>query len=229
MHNKPNSLLFWLSLLTLALIGLQIFQKQSPQTYLWLNWADFGISSIFLFSWLRDFVLAKDRRAFMKWGWIDLLLAIPFLPSIWVTYYPILRTARILRSAKHIYYFFKHDSKTDKFFDCCAFCIGLIFAGAMLVFQCEKHVDGANIKNLSDSLWWAMATITTIGYGDRFPVSDAGRIVGCVVMISGVSLFASFTGFIVSKFIVDDRADKILEEMKEMREEIRELKEKQKS
>ncbi len=222
---KTTKSLFFLSLLTLFLIGFQIFQKHSPTTYLVLNLTDFGISCFFLAHWLKSFFQSENKLNFLKWGWVDLLMAIPITPSLWTTYYPILRIIRILRSAKHIYYFFHHDTKTNKFFDCCAFCVGLIFVGAMLVFQCEKHVDGANIKNFSDSLWWTVATITTVGYGDKFPVSDAGRITAFIVMVFGVGLVASFTGFIVSKFIVDDRADKILEETKELRKEVEKLRE----
>lgn len=88
------------------------------------------------------------------------------------------------------------------------------------VFNCEKNIDGANIKNLSDSIWWAMATITTIGYGDRFPVSDLGRFVAAFVMIGGVGLYASFTGFIVSKFINDDRIDQLLADNKILHEKL---------
>jgi len=81
-------------------------------------------------------------------------------------------------------------------------------------------------KTLSDSLWWAMATVTTIGYGDRYPVSDIGRVIGGFVMIIGVGLYASFTGFIVSKFVNDERVDQLVKDNDEMKKTLKQILEK---
>jgi Ion channel len=76
-----------------------------------------------------------------------------------------------------------------------------IEAGSIAVLRAERDADSANIKTASDALWWCMATITTIGYGDKFPVSNAGRIVGVWLMIVGVGLFGTFTAFVANEFL----------------------------
>jgi voltage-gated potassium channel len=69
----------------------------------------------------------------------------------------------------------------------------------------EQRNADSNIKTGSDSLWWAYVTITTFGYGDRFPVTDAGRIIGVVVLTAGVGLFGVFTGFLANLFLTPRR------------------------
>ncbi len=222
--NHLSKICVFLACVSLVSMGAQTFYKQSPETYLWLNALDNFICVFFLADWFNKLFKSESKKQFLKWGWIDFLLSIPATPGAWAAYPHALRFARCSRSLKYIVDFFSKHHQTNKFADCCIFCIAFIFFSAIAVFNCEKHVEGANIKNMSDSIWWTMATITTIGYGDRFPVSDIGRVVGGIVMIGGVGLYASFTGFVVSKFITDDRIDKILKENIEIKELLLSLK-----
>ena len=76
--------------------------------------------------------------------------------------------------------------------------------GSMAIFNLEMASPDRNIKTPSDALWWSVVTITTVGYGDRYPVTDGGRIVASVLMIAGVGLFGTFTGFVASMFVEPD-------------------------
>jgi voltage-gated potassium channel len=58
-----------------------------------------------------------------------------------------------------------------------------LFAGAWLVLLFEENVKGSNIHDYPDALWWAIVTVTTVGYGDRFPVTEGGRVVAVVLML----------------------------------------------
>jgi len=202
----------FLSFLLFFSIGWQTFYKLSPDTYSWLNQFDTFVCIFYISDWVDKWRTQKFSSKYLKWGWVDLLLCIPFTNAIWIQYHTVIRFFRALKAVKYIHDYFHTCTKTSKFFDVCIISIAFIAFATIGVFNCEKHVEGANIKNLSDSIWWAMATITTIGYGDRFPVSDMGRFFAGFVMIGGVGLYASFTGFIVSKFINDDRIDKLLDE-----------------
>lgn len=70
-----------------------------------------------------------------------------------------------------------------------------------MVLQAERAATSANIQTAGDAIWWAYVTITTVGYGDRFPVTLAGRLVGILVMTTGVAVFATFAGLISSKLL----------------------------
>lgn len=82
----------------------------------------------------------------------------------------------------------------------------LEFAG-LAILQAERYAEGANIVTASDALWWGYVSITTVGYGDRFPVTDLGRGIGAILLTVGVALFASFTAYISD--LVLGRRDRI--------------------
>jgi voltage-gated potassium channel len=68
------------------------------------------------------------------------------------------------------------------------------------VLAFERHYARANIKTGGDALWWAYVTMTTVGYGDEFPISPGGRIVGIVMMTLGLALFGTLTGYLANSF-----------------------------
>jgi len=71
----------------------------------------------------------------------------------------------------------------------------------LLELHFEEDAVGANITTGGDALWWGYATATTVGYGDQFPVTMGGRIVGVVMLTVGVALFATFSGFLANAFL----------------------------
>ncbi len=73
-------------------------------------------------------------------------------------------------------------------------------AGGILVLRAEAGDPAANIKTAGDALWWGYVTVATVGYGDRYPVTPQGRMVGILVMTFGVALFSSLTGFLSDWF-----------------------------
>jgi voltage-gated potassium channel len=71
---------------------------------------------------------------------------------------------------------------------------------SIAILQFEGPPD-SNIKTAGDALWWAMATVTTVGYGDKFPVTPEGRIIASFLMVCGVGLFGTLSGFVASWFL----------------------------
>jgi voltage-gated potassium channel len=76
----------------------------------------------------------------------------------------------------------------------------LVVCGAA-VLQAESRSSEANIVTGADALWWSIVTLTTVGYGDYYPVTGAGRIIGVVVMVSGVGIIASLASMLTSLLI----------------------------
>ena len=89
--------------------------------------------------------------------------------------------------------------------------IAVVFACSGLVLSFEAHAKGSNIHNFGDALWWAIVTVTTIGYGDKFPVTGGGRAVATVLMFVGIGLIGVLTATVASYFVTqnadDDKAD----------------------
>lgn len=75
-----------------------------------------------------------------------------------------------------------------------------VVAAALLVEAFEDGVPQGNIDSVADALWWAAATVTTVGFGDAFPTTTGGRTVGIFLMIVGISLFGFVAGSLVSYF-----------------------------
>jgi voltage-gated potassium channel len=74
-------------------------------------------------------------------------------------------------------------------------------AGSLLILGTESDAPQANIQTASDALWWSLVTMGTIGYGDRYPVTNAGRLVGTLVIVVGVALFSALTSFLAQWFL----------------------------
>ncbi len=77
----------------------------------------------------------------------------------------------------------------------------LVVVAGGLVLDAERGQDEANIVNASDALWWASTTVTTVGYGDRFPTTGEGRLVGVLLMVGGIALLGVVTASIAAWFV----------------------------
>ena len=74
----------------------------------------------------------------------------------------------------------------------------LIYTGALAVLDAEKNEPGANITTMGDALWWALTTITTVGYGDHYPVTDIGHLVAAGLMLGGIAVLSVVTASVAS-------------------------------
>ena len=74
----------------------------------------------------------------------------------------------------------------------------LIFCGSLAVLDAERHSRSANITSFGDAMWWAMTTITTVGYGDRYPTTTEGRWVAAGLMVAGIALLGTVTASLAS-------------------------------
>lgn len=75
------------------------------------------------------------------------------------------------------------------------------YIAAVQITISERDVEGSNIKTFADGLWWAVTTVTTVGYGDRFPTTTEGRILAVMLMIVGISLVGVITASVASWFV----------------------------
>ena len=83
----------------------------------------------------------------------------------------------------------------------------LAYIGAVQITITERGVEGSNIKNFGDGLWWAITTVTTVGYGDRFPVTSTGRVLAVCLMLVGISLMGVITASVAAWFVKMSQSD----------------------
>jgi voltage-gated potassium channel len=77
----------------------------------------------------------------------------------------------------------------------------LVLNGAVAVYLYERHAPGSNIHTLGDSVWWSLVTVTTVGYGDFYPVTTLGRIAAVLIMAIGIATLAVVTAQVASSFV----------------------------
>ena len=144
----------------------------------------------------------KSRYFFRNYGWLDLLGSIPIY---WMPFFRLLRILRVLRffkqtGAVRIIRDFRSKPASSVLAVVSFLVLVVIQLGSYLVIGAESRAAEANIVKPLDALWWALVTVTTVGYGDKYPVTNLGRIIGALVILLGVIMFSVLTSFFTSKF-----------------------------
>lgn len=160
---------------------------------------------IFLIDFLYRLFTAESKSGyfFRGFGWADLLASLPLAQLKILRVFRVWRVIRLSRTfgLRNLFHeFIEHRAENALL--TVVFLVFLVLEfGALLVLRFESAAPNGNIKNASDALWWTYVTITTVGYGDRFPTTNAGRIVGLLVMTAGVGLFGTLSGFVANTFL----------------------------
>ena len=187
----------------IALFCQTFFKLSKPINHL-LDRFDFIVCVAFILDFFFRFFKAKSKLQFLKWGWIDLISSIPTVDFLrWGRLVRVFRILRILRAFKStkllISFLFRNRAQSSIVSAALISFLLLIFSSiAMVSFEDDTS---SNIKNPMDAIWWGFATITTVGYGDKYPVTLEGRIVAIILMIAGVGLFGTFTAFVAAWFL----------------------------
>jgi voltage-gated potassium channel len=160
---------------------------------------------IFLADFFYRFFTAESKTGyfFRNFGWADLLSSLPYAQ------FKILRLFRLWRVIRLVRNFglrnMLRELIENRAANALLTVVFLVFCvlefGSLAVLGAEQYAPGANITNASSALWWAYVTITTVGYGDKYPVTNAGRLVGLFVMTAGVGLFGTLSGFLANTFL----------------------------
>jgi voltage-gated potassium channel len=165
---------------------------------------DFTICVLLLVDFVARFAAAESKLAFMKWGWIDLVASIPVVePLRWGRLIRIIRMTRLmvaLRSDQHFLGALLGTRRQAGLASLLVFAILVLWFASTGILLAETS-PASNIRTAEDALWWAMTTITTVGYGDCYPVTNAGRAVASLTMLSGIGVFGALGGVAASYFI----------------------------
>lgn len=197
------TLVFSVAVLVLMLLEASLDLNQAQQKA--LDTCDLVICSLFLLDFVVRFRSAPDKLAFMKWGWIDLVSAIPVVDALrWgrlVHIFRVIRLIRAFRSTRSLINHFLHEERLGSVGSVLAIFGMIVSFGAITVLYVEEGAPGATIRTPGDALWWAVVTVTTVGYGDHLPVTFEGRVIAGLLMVAGVGLFGTLSGLVASVLI----------------------------
>lgn len=217
-----------LSLYALAALAAQSVTRLSPGTRTILDYADYIVCAIFFADFLISLYGAANRWRYLRtWGWLDLLSSIPTVDvTRWGRVARVVRVFRVmrgLRATKLLAGLVVRRRAENIFLAASLIALLLLVFCSVAVLHFESGPD-SNIQTPDDAFWWAVATITTVGYGDRFPVTGEGRIVAMVLMAAGVGLFGTFSGFLAAWFLGAGTETPAGDQIAALRQEIVELK-----
>jgi voltage-gated potassium channel len=187
---------------SLLMLAFETFIDLPEDSVVILDAVDNLVCGIFLFDFVIRLASAPNKLRFLAWGWIDLLSSIPaidvFRAGRIVRVVRILRVLRGIRVARILAKYLRNNRADGTILAVIFVSIQLLLLSSVAILQVEKHVDGSNIKSASDALWWAIVTMTTVGYGDKYPVTTIGRVIAGLLMIGGVGLFGTLSGSVTS-------------------------------
>lgn len=154
----------------------------------WISWATYVAFAVDL---AIRIVLADRRRSYLLAHWYDvLLIALPMLRP--------LRLLRLLAFARLL----NRSAVGNLAGRVSVYVSGTammsVALGALAVLDAERGHPEANITSAGDALWWAATTVTTVGYGDRFPVTTTGRAIAVALMLVGISVVSSLTAVVAT-------------------------------
>lgn len=151
----------------------------------WTTWALFAVD------YVARLALSQARRPFVRQNLFDLI----------VVAVPLLRPLRLLRLVTLLSVLNRHAGAHLRG-RVVTYVVGgtvlIVLVGALAGLDAERGSDEANISTYGDAVWWALATITTVGYGDHFPVTATGRAVATGMMLAGVALLGTITAALAS-------------------------------
>jgi voltage-gated potassium channel len=186
----------------LAAYAVPILEPDLPSWLLalcrWLSWITWGI---FVVDLVVRLALADERLRYLGRHWYDLLVIV----------LPLLRPLRLLGLIP-LLSVLNRRAQTGLRGRVAIYVAGgaslLAFVAALAVLDVERSSPDANISDFGDAIWWAVTTMTTIGYGDHYPVTSIGRVVAFGLMLGGIALLGAVTATLASWLVESVQAEK---------------------
>ncbi|MGI2118850.1 ion transporter [Shewanella oncorhynchi] len=198
-----------LSLLSVIIVLVMTFGRLDSETYRLLFFVDTSICMIFMINFFVGLIRARDKRFFIKHHWIDFIASIPAIEALRMArLFQILRVIRLIRMSRSLLLPLVKQRKQATLASLLVAMVTILTLASVIMLIVESGTEGANIQTAEQAIWWALVTISTVGYGDYYPVSTAGHIIGGVVIVSGVSFFGVISGYMASVFVAPDESER---------------------
>lgn len=193
-----------LSILSIVNLGLLLLVRD-PDLAEVIMVMNLVLTLIFLLDFIVRFIKAPSKREYMGRGagWADLISALPFQQTNILRLFRLIRVYRLIKTygMRGVgQALLKERAETALLM---LLLIGMLVLefGSLEMLRLEQDAPGANITTASDALWYVIVTMATVGYGDEYPITDPGRIMGTFIIIVGVGIFGTLTGYLANLFL----------------------------
>ena len=200
--------------------------ENSLEGHSFFLWSERAVATIFTIEYLIRWLLAAKPRIlypFRPMAIIDLVAIIPFYVGFMVDMRSLrlIRTLRMLRVLKAYRYntalrtlMTSYGRVKDELYLLGGVILLIMFFSGTIVYEAERNVQPDKFVNYSDGLWWSVVTLTTVGYGDMYPVTTTGKLTACVTLLIGLGVFGSFISLLGGSYISTMREEKRLKEIR---------------
>jgi voltage-gated potassium channel len=199
-----------LSLVSLVNLLISVWPHIDPQVQDIAHIIDVPITLIFLVDFMNRLRRSHPPRVYFidQRGWLDLLGSLPAGFRLF-RIFRVVRVARLLREygPRNIFRSFIAHRADNALLVVMLLVLLVLEFGSIAVLYFEQNAPGANITTGGDALWWAFVSITTVGYGDKFPTTAGGRVSAFFVLAAGVGLFGVLSGYLANFFLTPSSED----------------------
>lgn len=206
-----NDIIVFLIFFSIASIVAASMEDFYAKYQAFFDWSEFVVVALFTIEYAVNIYVADNRKKYIfgPWGIIDFLAIAPSFFNIIdlraikvlrvlrvLRFLRLMRMLRLLKLAKHVTKKQTDNRTTNKFetlkmdlqiYFIAMFSVVVIYS--TLIYYAERNVDGTAFSSIPQAMWWCIVTITTVGYGDMYPVTLLGRLVAIFTMFSGLALF----------------------------------------
>lgn len=188
-----------LSVFSILILGVSLFLDPASEISQLIDYYDLVLCMVFLYDFVRQLSTAdKKLKYFFTYGWIDLISSIPMVGIFRVArVFRILRVVRVFKSIKILISFLRSNRKDSLYGLLVLFICFVVVISSVLTLYFEQATG--NIKTAEDALWWTFISVTTVGYGDHYPVTGYGRLSATAMIFSGLLAFGTVVSFLNDK------------------------------
>ena len=151
---------------------------------------EIAIWALFAIIFIIKLAIAPSKLGYLRRNWPEVLLVL----------IPVLRPLRIIAAIMFVVRDVSRWRHLVTFETLIAYGIGIVLLAATIVTTAEQNAVGANIQSFPDALYWSLVTVSTVGYGDHYPVTVVGKFTAVALMFFGIGIFAGIVAAIVSAF-----------------------------
>ncbi len=194
-----------LAIFSLIILIPIYFGNLSSQDQPVLLYVEDALCVIFLLDFFRSLHLASNKWGYFLrgGGWLDLLGSIPISAFAIFRFARLFRIVRLLQkmTGGELRRMFTRQIAQSTLLFTLVIALLLVFTISWLVLRAEQSAPNANIKTYHDAVWWAFVTITTVGYGDYYPVTTLGQFMAIILMFGGLGIIGVLSSYLASTFI----------------------------
>lgn len=193
-----------MSIIAVLVVMMEYSQNLSSEEMRVVGILNDVVYGIFVLDYLFRFLCSKDKIKFFKYNIVDLIAIIPFA---YITSFKTGNTFKLIRVITYILRVLG-DIREILFTNGFIYALGIIIIitllGSIGIYTFEYGIN-TEIKSIGDALWWSIVTVTTVGYGDIIILSRGGRVIACILMLTGVGFISMLTSTMATFFFTKSK------------------------